>query len=352
MNRLATVLSAAMLAICSLAPHVQAQALVKDGEEIADAKLMAAAKAEGRIDIYGTYPSESLQSVLDQFKKDTGLALDYVRLPTSRMYDRVLAEFAAGRLEADYVDLTDLQLIKGWMERGVLAEHKVPAFDKIAPNLRDERGQWYYIVRPIQVIAVNTEMLKEADYPKAWRDLLNPKYKGLIGMPHLDAGGSALALYAFWRNKIGPDSLKQLAANEPRIQATAIPVQNDLQRGRTSIATVGASGMLQMIEEQKAPIKIIIPEEGLVAFGAMGNVSATAKHPNAAKVWVNYVTSKYGSTLMSKTGSYGTHMDAPAPQGAGYTFPPQDKVYTLDIDTWSKIVENYPQEWRAAFDKK
>ena len=352
MNRLSTIVIAAALAAVAVAPAAWAQALVKDGEEIADAKLMAVAKAEGRLDIYGTYPSESLQSVLDQFKKDTGLNLDYVRLPTSRMYDRVIAEFAANRLEADYVDLTDLQLIKGWMERGILAEHKVPSFDKIAANLRDERGRWYYIVRPIQVIAVNTEVLKEADYPKAWRDLMDPKYKGLIGMPHLDAGGSALALYAFWRNKIGPDSWARLAANEPRIQATAIPVQNDLQRGRTSVATVGAAGMLQMIEEQKAPIKIIIPEEGLIAFGAMGNVSKTAKHPNAAKVWVNYVTSKYGSTLMSKTGSYGTHMDAPPPQAAGYVFPPQDKVYTLDIDTWSKIVENYPQEWRAAFEKK
>ena len=54
MNRLAIAVSAAALAFCALAPRAQAQALVKDGEEIADAKLMAAAKAEGRIDIYGT----------------------------------------------------------------------------------------------------------------------------------------------------------------------------------------------------------------------------------------------------------------------------------------------------------
>jgi iron(III) transport system substrate-binding protein len=349
MNRIATIVSAAAF-IAATATSASAQ-LVKDGEEIADAKLFAAAKAEGKVNIFGTYPSESLQSVLDEFKKDTGLALEYVRLPTSRMYDRVIAEFAAGRLDADYVDLTDLALIKGWMERGILAPHKVPSHDKISRLLRDDNGHWYYIVRPIQVIAVNTETLKEADHPKKWADLLNPNYKGMIGMPHLDAGGSALALYAFWRNKIAPDAWQRLAANEPRIQATAIPVQNDLQRGRTSVATVGASGMLQLIED-KAPIKIIIPEEGLVAFGAMGNVSKSAKNPNAAKLWVNYVTSKYGSTLMSKTGSYGTHMDAPAPRSGPYVFPPQDQVYTLSIDEWSKIVENYPKEWRDAFEKK
>jgi iron(III) transport system substrate-binding protein len=349
MNRMATIVSAALLAV-SFASHAHAQ-LVKDGEEIADAKLFAAAKAEGRVNIFGTYPTDSLQSVLDAFKEDTGLELEYVRLPTSRMYDRVIAEFAAGRLEADYVDLTDLALIKGWMERGILEAHKVPSHDKISRLLRDENGYWYYIVRPIQVIAVNTEMLKEADYPKKWADLLNPKYKGMIGMPHLDAGGSALALYAFWRNKIAPDAWQRLAANEPRIQATAIPVQNDLQRGRTAVATVGAAGMLKLIED-KAPIKIIIPEEGLVAFGAMGNVAKSAKHPNAARLWVNYVTSKYGSTLMSKTGSYGTHMDAPTPRSGPYIFPPQDQVYTLSIDEWSQVVQNYPKEWRDVFEKK
>jgi iron(III) transport system substrate-binding protein len=349
MNRIATIISAAAF-MTAAATSASAQ-LVKDGEEIADAKLFAAAKAEGKVNIFGTYPSESLQSVLDEFRKDTGIALEYVRLPTSRMYDRVIAEFAANRLDADYVDLTDLALIKGWMERGILAAHKPPSHDKISRLLRDDNGYWYYIVRPIQVIAVNTETLKEADHPKKWADLLNPKYKGMIGMPHLDAGGSALALYAFWRNKVAPDAWQRLAANEPRIQATAIPVQNDLQRGRTSVATVGAAGMLQLIED-KAPIKIIIPEEGLVAFGAMGNVAKSAKNPNAAKLWVNYVTSKYGSTLMSKTGSYGTHMDAPPPRSGPYVFPPQDQVYTLSIDEWSKIVENYPKEWREAFEKK
>ena len=350
MNRVASLLGVAAVALLIGSPAF-GQALVKDGEEIADAKLMAAAKAEGRVDIYGTYPSENLESVLEQFKKDTGLALEYVRLPTSRMYDRVLAEFSAGKLEADYVDLTDLMLIKGWMERGILAAHKVPAFAKIQRELRDEQGRWYFIVRPIQVISVNTEVLKEADFPKSWKDLLHPKYKGQIGMPHLDAGGSATTLYAFWRMKVAPDSWERLAANEPRIYATAAPVQNDLVRGRTSVAFTGAAGVVTQIQN-KAPLKIIFPEEGLAAFGAMGNVTTTAKHPNAARLWINYATSKYGSTLMSKTGSYGTHMDSPPPVAAGYTFPPQDKVFNVSIDDWEKIAANYPKEWREVFEKK
>ena len=170
-------------------------------------------------------------------------------------------------------------------------------------------------------------------------------------MPHLDAGGSALTLYAFWRMKVGEDSWKRLAANEPRIYATAAPVQNDLVRGRVAVAFTGAAGITQQIKNN-APLKIIFPEEGLAAFGAMGNVTSTAKHPNAARVWINYATSKYGSTLMSRTGSYGTHMESPPPEAAGYTFPPQDKVFNISIDQWEKIVANYPKEWRETFERK
>ena len=65
----------------------RAQALVIDGEEIADAKLFTDAKKEGRVDVYGTYPSENFGPVLDAFRQETGLQMEYVRLPTSRLYD-------------------------------------------------------------------------------------------------------------------------------------------------------------------------------------------------------------------------------------------------------------------------
>jgi iron(III) transport system substrate-binding protein len=330
---------------------VNAQALVIDGEEIADAKLMAAARAEKELNVYGTYPSENLTEALDDFRKQTGLKLQYVRVPTSRLYDRVLAEFAAGKLEVDYADLTDLTLIKDWLSRGILASHKIPGHDKLAPELRDKQGRWYYIVRPFQTIAVNTELVKEADYPKSWKDTFDPKWKGKIGAPSIDAGGSAVTLYAFLRMQVDPDSWTKIAANEPRTYASSAPNVNDLVRGRVALSYGGASSFAEQIENG-APLKIILPTDGMAAFGAMGNVTTTAKHPNAAKVFVNYMTSKRGSTLISKSGSYGTHPDSPPPEAAGYKFPPQDKVWNIAPDQWDRIHETWPAEWKVIFNRK
>jgi iron(III) transport system substrate-binding protein len=333
------------------AADARAQTLVIDGEEIADAKLFADAKKEGRVDVYGTYPSENLSPVLDAFRKETGLTMEYVRLPTSRLYDRVLAEFQGGKLDVDYADLTDLTLIKDWVSKGILAKHKVPWFDKIPAELRDKDGSWIYIVRPIQTIAVNTELVEPKDYPKSWKDTFDPKWKGKMGSADIDAGGSALTLFAFLRLKVDEKSWEKIAAQEPRLYASVAPVVNDLVRGRIALAYGGASSFTQAIKE-KAPLKVLFPSEGEAAFGAMGNVTTTAKHPNAAKVWVNWVTSKHGSGLVAKTGSYGTYPGAPAPTDGEYQFPPDSQVWNISSDMWDRIHESWPDEWKKIFKRQ
>ena len=328
-----------------------AQAVVIDGEEIADAKLMAAARAEGGLYAYGVIQSESMAELLDGFAKDTGLKIDYVRVPTSKLYDRVVAEFATGKLDADFADLTDHTLVKEWISRGILGTHKVPWHDKIAPTLRDADGHWYSTVRAIQTIAVNTEMVKEVDYPKSWAETFDPKWKGKFGMQSIDAGGSALTLFAFLRLQVDPKSWDKIAANDPRTYATVAPVINDLVRGRIAAAYATASTLSDQIDAG-APIKIILPAEGMAAFGAMGNLTATAKHPNAAKVYVNYLTSKRGSTFIAHSGSYGAHPDAPSPEASGYKFPPQEKVWNISADQWDRIHETWIDEWKAVFNRK
>ncbi|MCD6074062.1 MAG: hypothetical protein K0Q70_945, partial [Rhodospirillales bacterium] len=69
---------AVSIAFCG---EARAQALVIDGEEIADAKLMAAARAEKLVNVYSTKQTELMQEVLDSFQKTTGIQVDYLRVP-------------------------------------------------------------------------------------------------------------------------------------------------------------------------------------------------------------------------------------------------------------------------------
>jgi hypothetical protein len=85
---------------------------VIDGEEIADAALMANAKKDGKIVYYGTWPPNAAASVQAAFKKTTGIEVEYLRLTTQALYPRVTAEFAANKLQADFIDMTDLILVQ------------------------------------------------------------------------------------------------------------------------------------------------------------------------------------------------------------------------------------------------
>jgi iron(III) transport system substrate-binding protein len=331
--------------------EARTQALVIDGEEIADAKLMAAARAEKVVSVYSTNQTELMQEVLDSFQKTTGIKVDYLRVPTAKLYDRVLAEFSAGKLDVDYANLTDLTLIKEWLSRGILIAHKVPWDDKIAPELKEKEGRWYYSYRSMQTIAVNTELVKEADFPRSWTDLYDPKWKGKLGTQTVEAGGSALTLFAFLRMKVGSDSWEKLAAVSPRTYATSAPMYNDLVRGRVYAALGTASAFSEAIENG-APLKIMFPKEGMATFGSMGNVTSTAKHPNAGKVWVNFLTSRHASKLLAKQGVYATHPDAPRAQAAGNTFPAQSELWNISPDQWDSIQKTWPDEWRKIFEKK
>jgi len=323
----------------------RAEPLMIDGEQIADDKLYTAARAEKKLSLYGISMSESFTPILDQFKKDTGIDYEYLRLPTQKMYDRVLAEVSANKFEADYADLSDLAYMKEWLERGILTSYKVPNFETIPSTLKEPQGYWYYVSRIPYVIGVNTAVVKGTDYPKKWSDLYDAKWNGLLGLQNMEGGGSALTIWAFLRMQIGEDSWSRINQTKPRYYASSPPLDNDLVRGRIGIGAVTASTIARQIENG-APIAVIFPEDGIPSFGAFGNVTSNAKHPNAAKLWMNYITSKRGSLAVSKTGVYGTHPDAPPPQLAGTTFPPASHVWNIPADKWGNIRANWPEEWK------
>ena len=336
----------------SLGTLAQAQ-LVFDGEMISDATTVAAAKTEGRLLHYGTYPIDAMRSIHEAFQSETGIKVEYVRLPSQGMFQRVVSEYAAKRLEADIVDLTELPLIQLLVERGVLnAPHKVPDFDKIPTAIREQDGRWYALVRPVGVIAVNRSRVADSEIPKSWKDILNPKWKGLIGTANIDAGGSVLTLYSFLRDKIDPDFWKKLAAQMPRIYPAVAPLSTDLTRGEIAIAIGAIAEPVWLQMKAGAPVKVIFPSEGISSFPAAGGVSTTAKNPNAAALFLDWITSKHGGNVVARGGAYPTNTASNIPHLDGLDYPQQNKVYNLKAEEWVANRDDMMKQWRETFGVK
>jgi iron(III) transport system substrate-binding protein len=350
MMRLGRILGGALGAWLLACGPLAAAALVVDGEAIADATLFDAAKKEGRVLLYGTWPESNFAPVKQAFESDTGISIDFVRFTTQMLFPRATAEFAAGKLNADYIDLTDLTLIRDLVQRGILGHpHKVPGFDRLAPEVRDAEGRWYVIFRLPQVMGINAAIVPKAEWPKSWLDLLQPQWQGKIGMPSLDVGGSAFTTFAFLREKVAPDYWSRLAANAIRIYPAVAPAISDLVRGEISISVTGASSFVEQMKSG-APVDVIFPSEGVGVFPIAGGLTTTGQHPNAAAVFLDWMTSKRGGTMIAQQGSYALNPDvAPPTTPSGITFPPLTNVWNIDVEHWENIRDSYSKEWRATF---
>jgi len=326
----------------------QSEPLVVNGETISPSERFEAAKAEGKLNVFSTYDLAPMEAVVAAFKKDTGLEVSHMRLTSGQMFERVTSEFAANRLDADYVDLTDMSLVARLVEQKILAPYKVESFDALPAELRADDGSYYQFMRSIMVVSVNNALVNDADTPKSWQDLLDPKFKGVIGMASIDAGGTAFSSYAFMKEKLGDDYWKKLAAQSPRIYPTATPVMTDIVRGETFLGINPISLPLAQIDSG-APITIVYPQEGLPAFPIAGGMTSSAKNRNAAQVFLDWLTSKRGGEVIASTAAYALNPDAPNPTFGDSALPSNDQLFNVSEKTWLELRQPYTEEWRSHF---
>ena len=272
-----------------------------------------------------------------------------MRLTTQALYPRVTAEFAANKLQADLIDMTDLILVQDLVDKGILnTPHKTPSFERLPEDLRDPQGRWYAVYRPPSAITVNKALLPEKDMPKTFKDVLNPKLAGSIGMPTIDAGGSSFALFMFLRDAVQPDYWTKLATQKPRVYPSIITAVGDVARGETLAVIGGIDPSFQQIESG-APLEIVFGTEGIPSFPIGAGVATNAPHAAAAKVFLNWLTSKEGSAAVAKAGSYGIHPDAPPAQALGKSLPPNAQVWNIKLADWMSKRDSYSKQWRDLF---
>jgi iron(III) transport system substrate-binding protein len=321
--------------------------LVIDGAQIADAPLYDAAKKEGKLLLYATYEQHGMGLIVAKFQADTGLSVDVIRLPSAEMFDRATAEFATHRLAADYVDTTDVTLTGKLADRGILTAYKVPDFKSLEPVLHEGDGKWYNILRSTMAIGVNTALVKPADIPANWPDILDPKWKGKIGFANIDAGGTSFSFWFFLRQRYGIDAWRKAAAQNPRIGYSAQPVATDLARGETVIVVDPIESLIAGIAAG-SPLKIILPAGG-PSYGIFGGITSVAPHPHAAQVWMNWITSKRAATVLSSNGAYSIRRDAPPVNVPGVSMPASSNIYNIRASDYVKSYVPFVKEWHTIF---
>ena len=154
----------------------------------------------------------------------------------------------------------------------------------------------YAIMQVREAIIWNKTLVKDADAPKEWADLFDPKWKGKVALNTPWRSISVQQLFAYW-DKIGlKDAAEKMKANEVRFFEGSSGVIQAVVRGDAQVAhitDIPLNGMLQDGAPMDSPIRSPAPRPPSIA-----GIAAKAPHPNVAKVFLNWTMSKEGQAIL------------------------------------------------------
>lgn len=325
--------------------------LVIDGEFIADQETYEKAKNQTLI-LYTGYQEANQRVFNEAFTADTGIKVEFVRDVTNKLSERILSEAGAGKLPADVIITSDFQVADAFDKEGIW-EPYTPGPIEGQDDLLLNHGAFAKFANVAVTFAYNTQLVSKEDAPNSWKDLLDPKYAGKIGLTVGVAGGSSIALNRFVLQEIDPDYWTKMAALEPKIYDTGGARQQALARGELMVATAGTAAVNVAVAEDGAPIDYVVPEEGLVLFSFFIGKTATGQNKEAAEVFINYALSKRGQKVITQVGDYSVRADVDPPVAVGRPLPAldSDKVWIMRPQDESKYGPADAEIWKTAFNR-
>ncbi len=262
--------------------------------EVTLEKIKEAAHKEGGLMWYESSPEGQFNKVAIAFnKRYPKIKLEQVRLRGADIGTRIIAESQANAPTAD-VGTSGLEILLPLDERGLLmrsnwTELGIPQKLIAAP---------YALISMASIYCMNynTQLVSEAEAPKKWEDLLNPKWKGKIGLWQKP---SALALLApVWGEERTLGFAKKLAEQKPVFYQSSFPLNDAVAAGEISVG-ITIYHTLSAALAKGAPLKLVFadptPYEPLCSA-----IPVKSSHPNAAKLFVAWLLSLEGSAAYER----------------------------------------------------
>ena len=260
------------------------------------------AKQEGELVLYMNDNLNSIQKMIAAFKnKYPGIKVDFFKGDTSQVMQRFETESAAGRHLVDLVTTTDRQAKQLYFNKGYTASYKPQSLDMYPESLHAPENAWVAYSLILNAIAWNTDLVKGDDIPKNWQDLRDPKWKGKLGMQDPLLGGGAgiwtVTMYELWGGDQWEEWMQEVGAQAVRYGRFA-EVREMLVSGEVAIQLVAYPSFMQPVIDKGAPIEWGVIDSTL--FTALSfNLSKFAKHPNAAKLFIEFFTSNEGQQVIA-----------------------------------------------------
>lgn len=295
-------LSLFSLQISFLWPACAARAAQAPAPWGAMSDIEAAAKKEGKLVVYrapGHISPEAEQAITQFFKERYVIAIEWTTLNGGRVAPRVMAEQRTKQYVVDivmnapipYFDLKPKGYVVPILAPSTL-EKGVWRLDPAIATAKDR--DWLYINMPLSPsLFLNTNLIRPAEEPKSYRDLLDSKWKAKIVLQTPATGGTGSGWFRATHKKLGLDYMRALA-KQVVLVANVNDTPDAVARGQYPIGVAASPTRARELIREGAPVKYAHPKEGshVSVQGIM--FIANAPHPNAAKLFFHWLYTKEG----------------------------------------------------------
>jgi len=257
--------------------------------------IIEAAKKEGSLVFYTTMDIKNSKPLLDAFmKKYPFIKGDLVRLGGTAMVSRIITEAQAGANRFDVA----VGISPSYMpmrERNLIAPYLSPEFPSLHDDFYDPKGYWATVYLNTLVLGYNTKAIPRNDLPKTYDDLLKPQYKQkfIIDIENHDV---FVGLSQEWGQERAINYFKGLAKQEQVFLRGNTNRDNMVSVGERSMTFVYAQ-VIERMKQTGAPVDWI-PLEPVNVEVNVSMLAAKAAHPNAGKLFVDYLISKDGQEFL------------------------------------------------------
>ena len=277
--------------------------------------MVAAAEKEGKVVWYTAVDVKVAEGVAKAFKAQyPKIEVDVERSGSERVLQRINQEYQSNIKNVDVVNSSDASHFLFWKQQGWLAKHTPPDAAKFAAQYRDPEGTYFTWRATLDCMAYNTNLVKEADAPKGYKDLLDPKWKGKLTKAHPGYSGTALTGTYALTKVLGWDYFEKLSKTGiQQLQSTTAPPKT-IASGERAVMVDGNEYNIFIEMDAKSPVKPIYAREGTPFVSSPTAVFTDAPHPNAARLFQNFLyTARTQQLLVDVGGQRSVHPDVKEP---------------------------------------
>lgn len=313
-------------------------ATATDNRVGASEDLVKAAQEEGALVVYGSCEEDYLAAACNHFQEVFGIETQYQRLSTGEVQAKIEEENGNPSADVWFGGTSDPYNVV--TTEGLLEPYEAANATHITDDkYRDADGNWYGIYTGLLGIMYNKDEVARlgVEPPEDFADLTDPQYKDLIWSSNYNTAGTAKLIVNTMIQKYGHDEgIQFLVDLDKNIQVYTKSGSGPSKNIGTGECTIGLGflhdGIFQIVDQGYENIELVIPSSGTSCEVGATAIFKGAKHPNAAKLWIEYALSPECVELAAQNGSYQFLVIDNAEQPAVATEFGLDPNNTMDYD--------------------